>query len=352
MADVVDQIADLKKQLLDQQHQITQQTHLLQQLEAKSTAVSAAPEQSTRRDAFRKLAVGAAGAVVAGGAASLLHSSPAAAIDGGNIVIGNTTQTAQHETAVLYNGSPAGSSIFTVTDSATGIGPSLSPNSAIAAWCSGLRNIALSGYSTNNRGVGIYGSSELGVGIMAVGEVQANVQLVAAGLPGPERTTSHNQGELACDSTGELWFSVGGGNPGTWRKLSGPKTAGALHILPEPLRAFDSRSGAKLAATSTTTVGVSTGRNGLGVSVAAVPATATAALVNVTLTGTVGSFGFVQAYSAALIAPPATSVMNWSSPDENIANEITVALNPTAQLKLTIGGGATHVIVDVVGYYR
>jgi hypothetical protein len=351
MADVVNQIAGLKKQLQDQQHQIAQQARLLQQLEAHATS-SPSSEQSTRRDAFRKLAVGAAGAVAVGTAASLLTSSPAGAIDGGNIVIGNTTQTAQHETALLYNGAPAGSSIFTVTDSSTGIGATASPNSSIAAWCSGLRNIALSGYSTSNRGVGIYGSSELGTGIMAVGEIQANLQLFPAGLPGPERTTSHNQGELACDSTGELWFSIGGGNPGTWRKLSGPKTAGALHLLAEPLRAFDSRSTAKLAGGSTTTVSVSTGRNGTGSSVAAVPANATAGLLNVTLTGTVGSFGYLQAYSAALVAAPATSVMNWSSPEENIANEITVALNPTSQLKLTIGGGATHVIIDVIGYYR
>jgi hypothetical protein len=200
--------------------------------------------------------------------------------------------------------------------------------------------------------VGIYGSSELGTGIMAVGGVQANMQLFPQGLPGPERTTSHNRGELACDSNSDLWFSIDGGNPGTWRKISGPATSGALHVLPEPLRAFDSRSGAKLAAGSVTTVSVASGKNGVGATVTAVPAGATAALVNVTLTGTTGSFGFLKAYSAALTTAPATSAVNWSSPEQSIANEITVALNASAQLKVSPGGASTHVIIDVVGYYR
>lgn len=346
MSDLVEQIATLTQQLRHQRQQLDQQAHLLDQLER-----SAHEAVSTRRDAFKKLAVGA-GALVAGGAATLLAASPAGAVDGGNIVIGNDTQTAQTETALQYNGVSGGSSVFTVTDSPTGIGSALGPNSSIAAWCSGLRNIALSGYSRTVRGVGIYGSSELGTAIMAVGSVQANLQLVPGGSPGPERTTSHNVGELACDSSGDLWFSIGGGNPGTWRKISGSATAGALHVLPEPLRAFDSRPTGRLAAGTTTTVSVATGRNGAGVVVAAVPAEATAALVNITLTGTIGSFGFLQAYSASLATAPATSVMNWSSPDDNVANEITVALNPTAQLKLTPGVAATHVIVDVVGFYR
>ena len=311
-----------------------------------------AESSTTRRDAFKKMAIGAAGVLAVGGAAAVVAGSPAAATDGGNLIIGNDTQTAQTETALIYDGAPAGSSIFTVTDSTAGVGAALSPNSTVAAWCSGLRNIALSGYSRTVRGVGIFGSSELGTGIMAVGGVQANMQLFPQGLPGPERTTSHNRGELACDSNTDLWFSIDGGNPGTWRKVVGPATAGALHVLPEPLRAYDSRSGARLTAGSVTTIGLTTGRNGVGATVAAVPVGATAALVNVTLTDTTGSGGFLKAYSAALTTAPATSVVNWSAPNESIANEITVALNPTAQIKLSPGVAATHVVVDVVGYYR
>lgn len=346
MPDVRDEVADLRQHLQAQQAELERQTGLLAELEARLE--SRDEMTTTRRRAFQLMA----GAVVGSAAAVLSSSKPAAAVDGIDLVIGNETQTAQTETALVYNGPPAGSSIFTVTDSSAGVGASLSPNSTIAAWCSGLRNIALSGYSRTVRGVGIYGSSELGTGIMAVGAVQANMQLFAAGLPGPERTTSHNKGELACDSTGDLWFSIGGGNPGTWRKLSGAATAGSLHVLPEPLRAYDSRTTTKRTAGSTTTISVAAGRNGAGTVTPAVPLGATAALVNVTLTGTVGSFGFLQVYSAALSAPPATSALNWSSADQSVANEITVALDANAQLKVTPGVAATDVIIDVVGYYR
>ncbi len=351
MSDLVEELAELKRQIEEQRRRLDHQSGVIAAMQVPpSSAVLS--QSATRRDALKKLVIGTAGALAAGGAVALVVAAPAGATDGVDLVIGNETQTSQTETALIYNGAPAGSSIFTVTDSSAGVGATLSPNSTVAAWCSGLRNIALSGYSRTVRGVGIYGSSELGTGIMAVGGVQANLQLLPGGLPGPERTTSHNMGELACDSSGDVWFSIGGGNPGTWRKVSGPATAGALHVLPEPLRAYDSRSASRLAAGSVTTVSLATGRNGAGVLLVAVPAGATAALVNVTLTGTVGTFGFIKAYSAALASPPATSVMNWSSTDENIANEITVALNSSAQLKVAPGGGATHVIVDIVGYYR
>ena len=320
---IADHIAGLKQQLQDQRAELERQTEHLAQLEAR-LAVSQ-PVATTRRRAFKLLA----GAVVGGAVAGLSSTQRAAATDGGLIVIGNDAQTAQSETALIYDGTPSGASIFTVTDSSTGVGAALSPNSTIAAWCSGLRNIALSGYSRTVRGVGIFGSSELGTGIMAVGGVQANMQLFPEGLPGPQRTTSHNKGELACDSTGDLWFSINGGNPGTWRKVSGPATAGVLHVLPEPLRAYDSRSGAKRAAGTTTTVSVANGRNGARVTVPAVPAGAIAAHVNITLSGTVGSLGYVQVYSASLTSPPATSAINWSAPGQDIANEVTVASTPT-----------------------
>ena len=129
--------------------------------------------------------------------------------------------------------------------------------------------------------------------------------------------------------------------------------AGALHLLDEPLRAYDSRTVAvdgKLVAGTTRVVDLSTGMNSLAASVAAVPATARAAVVTVTVTQTVGG-GFVTAFSNALTTVPATSTVNWTAPNTDVAATTTVAVDGAGMIKLLAGQNSTHVIVDVIGYY-
>jgi hypothetical protein len=159
-------------------------------------------------------------------------------------------------------------------------------------------------------------------------------------------------GEMACDASGDLWVCVAAGNPGSWRKLAGAATAGALHVLPEALRAYDSRSAAKAAVGATTTISLATGLNGADVSLPAVPAGASAALINLTLTATEGNFGYIQAYSAALATKPRASAMNWSTPNDNVANEVTVAVDASGKIKIGLEVNTSHFIIDVVGYYR
>ena len=133
---------------------------------------------------------------------------------------------------------------------------------------------------------------------------------------------------------------------------AGPPPAGEAHLLPVPLRAYDSRdnAGAKIAPLETRTISLATGKNELGASVIAVPPGATAALVTLTVTETVGAGGFLKMYSAALTAAPATSSINWAGANQNLAVSTQVAVSEALSVKVTGGANATHFVIDVVGY--
>jgi hypothetical protein len=129
--------------------------------------------------------------------------------------------------------------------------------------------------------------------------------------------------------------------------------AGELRLLDEPLRAYDSRlvpADGKLVAGTARTIDLATGTNGSGASVAAVPAGARAVQITLTITQTVGS-GFLTAYSNALTTPPATSTINWTVPNSDIATSTALAVDGSGKIALLAGLNGTHVIVDVTGYY-
>lgn len=135
--------------------------------------------------------------------------------------------------------------------------------------------------------------------------------------------------------------------------------AGALHMLAEPLRAYDSRvegprlpgfDSPRINAGETRKVNLWFGKNGAGASKVAVPPGATGALVTLTITDTVGA-GFLKLYSAGLAAAPPTSAINWSATGQIVATTTSVAVSATNDVSITAGPQATHVIVDVLGYY-
>ena len=129
--------------------------------------------------------------------------------------------------------------------------------------------------------------------------------------------------------------------------------AGAVHMLPEPLRAYDSRAlttPAPMAPGETRTVNLWFGKDGAGVTKLAVPPGATGAIVTLTVTDTVGG-GFLKLYSATLTTAPATSVINWQAAGQNIATTTSVAVSATSDVKLTAGPQSTNVVIDVIAYY-
>src|SRR4051812_14950303 len=107
---------------------------------------------------------------------------------------------------------------------------------------------------------------------------------------------------------------------------TGPAPAGEAHMLPEPLRAYDSRAagaGGPLAINQARTVSLASGLDGANKTQLAVPAGATGAIVTLTATntgtGVGGAGGFLKLYSAALSTPPAISTINWFGGGQNIA---------------------------------
>jgi CHRD domain len=132
----------------------------------------------------------------------------------------------------------------------------------------------------------------------------------------------------------------------------GPPPAGSAHLLPVPLRAYDSRATGqtRLAGGATRTISLALGKDGAAASTIAVPPGATAAIVTLTVTGTDGPGGFLKLYSAA-VPEPGTSTVNWTAVDSDVATTTTVAVDVTGQVKVTAGPGTgTHVIIDVIAY--
>jgi hypothetical protein len=131
---------------------------------------------------------------------------------------------------------------------------------------------------------------------------------------------------------------------------AGAEPSGAIHLLPTPLRAYDSRvpGESKLAGGATRVVSLLAARDNAGAIHLAVPPGATGALVTLNANETVGS-GFLKLYSNAS-PEPATSNLNWGLPNSSVAVNQTVAVDALGRVKVTNGPNATHFILDVVGY--
>lgn len=174
--------------------------------------------------------------------------------------------------------------------------------------------------------------------------------------PPPERSIAYDSGTLAVSSDGSreqlsLWLCTNSGTPGTWRKLAGADTAGAFHVLPSTVRVYDSRPGnaplgvtkGPLGSDQTRTIDAKQG--------GAVPAGATAALVNLTIVDTSAN-GFLALHRNG-IPWPGNSTINWGAPNTVLANSAVVALDDQARLAVKCSANSsTHVVIDVVGYYR
>lgn len=371
---------------------ITALERRVEELTARLEASAATPNEPAaetvrRRDLLRKVAVGAAGAVVGLGVAS----RPAAATDGANLVIGDDDQTAQTATELRYSSSSfaTGRDAFLVHDEAipavsafpavvggSAVGPyvngvygrTLSVNgSGVVGYAysggggNGVRGVsagggagvrgsgALAGHGvvgeTSGSGSGVHASSSQGYGVTANGG-KANAFLPGTGAPGPNRPGMHIEGELVSDTGGDLWHCVDTGDPAVWRRLSGPTTAGAFHLLPAPVRVIDSRGpgGGGLFASGTDRVVTMP---------VAVPAGATGVLLNLTVTNTVGA-GFLAVASAAVGAGAMShSNTNWFTSGQVSPATAVSAINTAKQIRLKAGGGgSTHYVIDLFGFYR
>jgi hypothetical protein len=309
---------------------------------------------ASRRDVFKKLAV--AGAGVAAGAVAT--AAPAAANDPNDLTLG-TAKTTPNFTRADYTGSAVGAAFVFQAGSAFTNAPSES-DAALAGWTSvPYAHAGVYGFSGVGRGQGVVGRCPGGVGVLGDGTIGAeftgstsNVRLVPAGPPAPDRPAGA-PGALVEDAAGDLWLCVAS-TPNTWRKLGGPATAGQLHVLPAPVRVYDSRPGGAndgpLSAGSQRVISLATGTSG-GATVPAVPAGAVAALLSLTLDATTGA-GFLAVFANG-ISHPGNSNANWYTSGQILAVTTVTAVDADAKAIVLAGGvGATQFVIDIIGYYR
>jgi hypothetical protein len=132
---------------------------------------------------------------------------------------------------------------------------------------------------------------------------------------------------------------------------------GALRFSPvTPFRVYDSRwpgFPGKIQANESRTISVKDARNlntGAVVTVDAVPPGVTAVSYNLTITGTV-DHGFLSITPGGASGFSASAI-NWSATNQDLANGGNVNLNANREVKVWCGiTGATHVILDITGYY-
>ncbi|MBA3322014.1 MAG: hypothetical protein H0T45_11300 [Pyrinomonadaceae bacterium] len=80
-----------------------------------------------------------------------------------------------------------------------------------------------------------------------------------------------------------------------------------------------------------------------------IPVRVRAIVINVTITETEGSGGFLTIYPTGGALPNA-SVINWDKPSATVANEIIVPVSAVGSISVFSSAG-THVILDVSGYF-
>jgi hypothetical protein len=226
-------------------------------------------------------------------------------------------------------------------------------------------------FGVSNAGTGVSGSSTSGTGVSAVSssglglrasgttfditaDGSGRIALTKAGFAAPPSGAS-TIGTLARDSEGNLWYSPASG---VYRKLAGSGTAGAFHAI-SPSRVYDSR-----VAEPAGNVGLVTNGSNRLVSVASqrdlttgavttaniIPAGATAVTANVTVADTQG-FGFLAINPGGDTEVKAAAI-NWAGNGLILNNGLNLTLNSSREVTIVCGGGGnTHVIIDVTGYF-
>ena len=232
--------------------------------------------------------------------------------------------------------------------------PSITSRSAAAASGGpailGQANVAdaVTGFQNNGPFSNIFGPGPIAMQLTSPG---GHLQFV--GAPGDTVLGTYPAGTLAYNASSglELW-QPGLGPDASPTLLARPGTAGALTLLFEPVRVYDSRPDAvpelptdgRITTGQVRTVGLlDSGAEGFGENIDGV-------MVNLTVTDTTG-WGFLTVFSAGIAATPNVSSINWFESGMTVANHVVSAVD-LAQLKVACGGGgSTHFIVDVIGVY-
>lgn len=341
----------------------------------------AATEAAERGLGRRRALLGLAGAAAAGTVAALAPGSPAAADDGDPVVLGADNQ-AKERTRLIDGG-------LSVIDGslehrqADGMVDALSrEHPAISAWTdTGVTAVRA---DADGDGFGVMATSVKGTGLWARGELTGaiisspfvgiyaeadDVGIIASGkhaamqlqpeVGEPTDTVRFDwDGLLRMQRLdqesyeGALWLCVAAGEPGTWRKVAGYDTAGALHLLPAPARVYDSRPGGPPVEVEKGALpgGGATRTIDLKVNGSGVPAGATGALITVLVVNAPRGNGNLTLWAAGQPAPEANTMV-WGGDAGRFTTLAMSALDDQARVQVATSTRA-HLVLDVVGYYR
>lgn len=224
---------------------------------------------------------------------------------------------------------------------------------------------------TSVTGTGVQAYAESGVGLVAGSGESAAIQAIGVGGPAIIATSpvsnlslaptdarpaptadamAHTKGEVVTDAAGNLWICVADGIPGTWRKAAGPTSAGTFHLLPVPVRVYDSRPGTSPAVGSKTKLAGNTARtlamsaNGSGVPNGATAVSVTLLLVNASSAG-----GNVTIWATGASRPQANAMV-WGGSAGRFASTAISRIDATTRLNVA-ASASTDLALDVVGYY-
>ena len=311
----------------------------------------------------RRQLIGKAGAATAGAvaAATLLSNDPASAAAGtfdGNPAVSATGLFGDGVDGSTNLAGKNGVYGHTSVDGATAItGRNFAIGNAIEGFATGggtgvfgQSASGLGAFGSATSGIGVSGYATTGHGVRAVssdGNQGANLYLQASKGDPRGLATPHFAGEVIADTSGGLWFCVGNGNPGSWRRLAAPSTAGSFNVLAAPVRIYDSRPGFP-----PSTPPKSAMANGetrvLSCSPAGMPGGAVAVFVNLTVTNT-SAAGFLGLFAAG-VSWPGNSSVNWDRAGATVANSAVVGCNALNQISAYCAG-TTNLLIDVMGYW-
>lgn len=304
------------------------------------------------------------------------NTSPSAGNDGGYGVFGVATGSSASGVSGRATG-VEGIGVFGTAEASDGRGV-VGQGGPGGAGVVGLSNGGTYGVlGANESGIGVQGQSQSGAGVAGSSVTGSGVEgngpigLKGDGLiglfttgsfasimlgrkfqsPPSQRSGLQAPGALDIDDD-TLWYCTLAGSPGTWLRVVGPDTAGALTLLSAPVRVYDSRpnnppeigSKTKLSNGAVRTIDCKANNSG-------VPIGATAVLVNITVVNT-STTGYVSLYRNG-ITPPATSTVNWDHTNQVIANTTITAIDAAgfcaAKVPLT---SSCDLFLDIIGYYR
>jgi hypothetical protein len=308
-------------------------------------------------------------------------TTPGSGGDGGKFAGGIGNFGGSSGAGVTADGGDAGSD-------GTGANPSTPGAGARLAGGAGVQGAPgvylLGGFGTaKNGGVGL---DIQGGGSSAGAASQGSLMRLnpSFSIVGPPTAEFRFAGEVWLDKNSDLYICTKGGTPGTWRRVAtaapaynnaatgtdAGKRAGAVNILPTPIRIFDTRSPAstypapapatrtKLLAATGTAGRADVQITGVTVDGITVPTGALAVIGTLSVVFTsdpgISGAGYLSCYASG--APPVhpTASITWFGPNQVLSTQATCPLSTSGFISIhngMLGGSAaTDVVFDVVGF--